>query len=112
MDSSGRLFVGDRGNNRIQIFDQDGKFLAEWRQFGRPTAIYIDASDTVYVADHASDAKRNPGFRRGIRIGSVKDGVVRTMIPAVGPDPDTQNLSAKTPGTPEKNDALTDQNMQ
>ena len=93
MDSSGRVFVGDRGNNRIQIFDQDGKFLAEWRHFGRPTAIYIDASDTIYVADHASDAKRNPGFRRGIRIGSAKDGVVRTMIPAVGPDPDTQNLS-------------------
>jgi sugar lactone lactonase YvrE len=93
MDSSGRVFVGDRGNNRIQIFDQDGKFLAEWRHFGRPTAIYIDASDTIYVADHASDAKRNPGFRRGIRIGSARDGVVRTMIPAVGPDPDTQNLS-------------------
>src|SRR5881397_2741044 len=30
MDSRGRLFVGDRGNNRIQIFDQDGKFLEEW----------------------------------------------------------------------------------
>jgi sugar lactone lactonase YvrE len=93
IDSSGRVFVGDRGNNRIQIFDQDGKFLAEWRQFGRPTAIYIDGSDTVYVSDHGSDAKRNPGFRRGIRIGSAQDGVVRTMIPAVGPDPDTQNLS-------------------
>lgn len=47
--------MGDRSNNRIQIFDQDGKFLAEWRQFGRPTAIYIDASDTVYVADHRSE---------------------------------------------------------
>ena len=28
MDSKGRLFVGDRGNNRIQIFDQDGKYLS------------------------------------------------------------------------------------
>jgi DNA-binding beta-propeller fold protein YncE len=35
MDSAGRLFVADRANNRIQIFDQDGKFLAEWKQFGR-----------------------------------------------------------------------------
>ena len=92
LDSSGRLFVGDRGNNRIQIFDQDGKFLGEWRQFGRPTAVYIDKSDTIYVADHASTAKLNPGFRRGIRIGSVKDGVVKTMIPGVGPEPEKENV--------------------
>lgn len=32
-DSRGRLFVGDRANNRIQIFDQNGKFLQEWKQF-------------------------------------------------------------------------------
>jgi streptogramin lyase len=92
IDSSGRVFVGDRTNNRIQIFDQEGKFLAEWKQFGRPSAIYIDASDTIYVADHASTAKLNPGFRRGIRIGSVKDGVVKVMIPGVGPEPEKENV--------------------
>src|SRR6267142_2649537 len=37
MDSRGRLFVGDRGNNRIQIFDQNGTYLEEWKQFGRPS---------------------------------------------------------------------------
>ena len=42
MDSRGRLFVGDRENNRIQIFDQDGKFLDQWAQFSRPSGIYID----------------------------------------------------------------------
>ena len=92
MDASGRIFVGDRGNNRIQIFDQNGNFIEEWKHFGRPTAIYIDASDTIYVADHASSAKVNPGVRRGIRIGSVKDGVVRKMIPGVGPEPDKENV--------------------
>src|SRR3954451_19688712 len=80
MDSSGRLFVADRGNNRIEIFDQNGNFIDEWKQCGRPTAIFIDAGDTIYVADPASSAKLNPGVRRGIRIGSVKDGVVRKMI--------------------------------
>ena len=84
MDSSGRLFVADRGNNRIEIFDQNGNFIEEWKQFGRPMAIFIDAGDTIYVADHASSATLNPGVRRGIRIGSVKDGVVRKMIPASG----------------------------
>jgi hypothetical protein len=37
-DSKGRLFVADRANNRIQIFDQDGKFLEEWKQFSRLTS--------------------------------------------------------------------------
>jgi streptogramin lyase len=85
MDSSGRLFVGDRGNSRIQIFDQDGKFLDEWKQFGRPSGMFIDAHDTIYVADSQSDQKVNPGFRKGIRIGSARDGLVKMFIPVPGP---------------------------
>jgi sugar lactone lactonase YvrE len=85
MDSRGRLFVGDRGNNRVQIFDQDGKFLEEWKQFGRPSGVFIDRNDVIYVADHTSDATTNPGFRKGITIGSAKDGKVMTFI--LDPDP-------------------------
>jgi len=81
MDSQGRLFVADRANNRIQIFDQDGKFLAEWRQFGRPSGIAIDKNDVLYVADSQSNEKENPGFKQGIRIGSAKDGKVTAFIP-------------------------------
>ena len=92
IDSTGRLFVGDRGNSRIQIFDQDGKFLAEWKQFGRPSGIFIDHNDTIYVADSQSDAKRNPGFKRGIRIGSAKDGSVHALIPGIGPEPDKESV--------------------
>ncbi|MEQ1772599.1 MAG: peptidyl-alpha-hydroxyglycine alpha-amidating lyase family protein [Burkholderiales bacterium] len=92
LDSSGRVFVADRGNNRIQIFDADGKYLAEWKQFGRPSAVYIDQNDTLYVSDHASDAKRNPGVRRGIRVGSAKDGKVTSHIPGVGSEPDKENV--------------------
>jgi NHL repeat len=40
-DSRGRLFVGDRQNNRIQIFDQNGNFIAQWFQFGRPSGLHI-----------------------------------------------------------------------
>jgi DNA-binding beta-propeller fold protein YncE len=96
-DSRGRLFVGDRQNNRIQIFDQDGKFLAQWFQFGRPSGIYIDTkTDTIYVADSESrDARTNTGVlglpqtgyafnagaQRGIRIGSARDGSVKSFIP-------------------------------
>jgi hypothetical protein len=96
LDSRGRLFVGDRQNNRIQIFDPDGKFIAQWYQFGRPSGLYIDKkTDTLYVADSESRDGRtntglnalpatgygfNPGIQRGIRIGSAKNGAVKGFI--------------------------------
>ena len=91
MDSRGRLYVADRSNSRIQIFDQNGKFIAEWKQFGRPSGLFIDKNDMIYVADSQSNAKQNPGFKRGIRIGSVKDGKVTAMIPFNEPNPDGNN---------------------
>jgi sugar lactone lactonase YvrE len=87
MDSKGRLFVADRSNNRIQIFDQDGKFIDQWKQFGRPSGIYISKDDTLYSVDSQSDEKANPGFKRGIRIGSAKDGTVKNFIPDLATDP-------------------------
>src|SRR6266498_708082 len=93
-DSRGsRLFVGDRGNNRIQIFDQEGNFLEQWKQFGRPSGIYIDKNDTIYVTDSESNTKRNPGWKRGIRIGSAKDGKVIAFIPDPEPNPDDSSTS-------------------
>jgi sugar lactone lactonase YvrE len=89
MDSQGRLFVGDRSNNRIQILTTDGKFIAEWAQFSRPSGIFIDRHDLMYVADSESGSV-NPAqsaWKRGIRIGSAKDGKVLHLIP----DPETRN---------------------
>ena len=93
-DSRGRLFVADRGNNRIQIFDQDGKFLEAWKQFSRPSGIYIDTNDVLYVADSESNSKVNPGWKRGIRVGSAKDGKVTAFIPDPEPDPEKVVTSA------------------
>jgi DNA-binding beta-propeller fold protein YncE len=102
-DSQGRLLVGDRQNNRIQIFDQDGKFITQWFQFGRPSGIYVDKrTDTIYVADSESRDGRtnlgrsglpptgysfNLGARRGIRVGSARDGSVKYFIPDSCPYP-------------------------
>jgi streptogramin lyase len=82
-DSIGRLFVGDRNNNRIQIFDQDGKYIEEWKQFSRPSGIFIDRHDIIYVTDSESGSvsKNHPGWKRGIRVGRVKNGVVTAFIP-------------------------------
>ena len=79
-DSRGRLFVADRGNSRIQIFDQEGKHLATWTQFGRPSGIFFDAHDNIYVADSESDDVENPGWEMGLRIGDAKAGWVRYFV--------------------------------
>jgi sugar lactone lactonase YvrE len=80
-DSKGRLFVADRNNNRIQVFDQDGNFLEQMTQFGRPSGLFIDKHDTLYVADSESQERNHPGWKRGMRIGSLKDSIVIAFIP-------------------------------
>jgi len=94
MDSRGRLFVADRNNNRLQIFDQDGNFLEEWKQFSRISGLYIDKNDVLYAADSESNTRRHPGWKRGIRIGSAKDGKVTAFIPDPEANPDTAATSA------------------
>ncbi len=98
MDSRGRLFVGDRGNGRVQIFDQNGTFLEEWKQFGRPSGVFIDRNDILYVADSTSDQKTNPGFTKGIRIGSVRDGKVTTFIPDPDPNGSQEGVAVDAKG--------------
>ncbi len=84
IDSRGRLFVGDRENNRIQIFDQNGKLLGIWHQFGRPSGITITRDDTIYVTD--SESGRDTGaheiasIKKGIRIGSARTGEAKWFI--------------------------------
>jgi sugar lactone lactonase YvrE len=75
LDSKGRVFVGDRRNNRIQIFDQDGRFLDQWKQFGTPSGIFISKDDTIYVADPSGPKGK------GFYIGSAKDGSVTSFVP-------------------------------
>jgi sugar lactone lactonase YvrE len=83
MDSRGRLFLGDRQNNRIQIFDQDGNYIDQMFQFSRPSGIAIDKNDNIYVADSESESvsKNHDGWKRGIRIGKISDGSVTAFIP-------------------------------
>ena len=95
-DSKGRLFVADRGNNRIQIFDQRGKYIDQWQQFSRPSGIFIDRNDVIYVADSESGsvAKDHAAWKRGIRIGSAKDGSISAFIPDPNTDPNYTGTSA------------------
>jgi DNA-binding beta-propeller fold protein YncE len=74
-DSQGRLFVADRVNGRIQIFDQNGTYLTEYHQFGYPSGLYIDKNDTLYAVDYNTEGKK------GVFIGSARTGQATAFVP-------------------------------
>ncbi len=80
-DSLGRLIVADRHNHRIQILDTDGNYIGEYKEFSRVSGLTIDEDDTIYASDAESSARRHPGWQKGIRIGSLRDGKVTIFIP-------------------------------
>ena len=81
--------MGDRENNRIQIFSQSGELLDVWTQFGRPSGLFITQDDRLYVADSESGpdtgARELTGIMKGIRIGSAIDGTVHSFIEDLEP---------------------------
>ena len=80
-DSQGRLFVADRGNHRIQIFDQEGNLLDIYYQHGRISGLFIAPDDTLYAIDSESDNIRNPGWLNGVRIGPAGEDRITAFIP-------------------------------
>jgi hypothetical protein len=80
-DSQGRLVVADRHNHRIQILTKMGAFVREYDAFGRTSGLAIDRNDVIYTADSESTERVHPGWRRGIRIGSLADGKVTIFVP-------------------------------
>ncbi len=80
-DSQDRLFVANRGNNRIEIFDQEGKLLDELYTFGRVSGLFIDDNDILYAADSESDVMQLNAYVRGIHIGNARTGAVTAFLP-------------------------------
>ena len=74
-DSQGRLLVADRVNGRIQVFDQNGKYLTEYQQFNHPSGLFITKDDTLYATDYNSEGQK------GATIGSAKTGKVFAFVP-------------------------------
>ncbi|MGE0448016.1 MAG: peptidyl-alpha-hydroxyglycine alpha-amidating lyase family protein [Vicinamibacterales bacterium] len=81
LDSRGRLFVADRGNHRIQIYDQNGTLLEEYRQYGRSSGLFIDGQDRLYSIDADTNGTNHPDWRNGIRIGTAREDRVLAFIP-------------------------------
>jgi peptidylamidoglycolate lyase len=70
MDSKGRIYVADRMNYRIQIFDQDGQYLDQWTHFGTPWGLFITSDDMLYVVDGS-----NRLFIANTRDGRIVDRI-------------------------------------
>ncbi len=51
VDAESRVYVADRENSRVQIFDEDGSYLSEWRDLYHPMDIWMDADGVAYVSD-------------------------------------------------------------
>jgi DNA-binding beta-propeller fold protein YncE len=79
--SRGWVYVADRKNDRIQIFDQNGAFIAAWKQFGQPSSVFVGKDDTIYVGASFADAQAKKGELRGIVIGNAIDGSLKAFIP-------------------------------
>ena len=51
IDRDQRLYVADRENSRVQIFDTDGQFITQWTDVIRPCEVFVGADDLVYIAE-------------------------------------------------------------
>jgi sugar lactone lactonase YvrE len=80
IDAKGRLWVADRGNHRLEIFDQDGKYLESRYAFSRPSGFFIKGT-TLYVIDSESGPLNHPNWRDGVRIGPLDEDRVTGFIP-------------------------------
>ena len=79
-DAQGRLWVADRGNHRLEIFDQEGNYLESRYAYGRISGIFIK-NDTMYTIDSESSPTNHPNWRNGVRIGPVDGDYVTAFIP-------------------------------
>ena len=66
VDSKGRLYVADRSNGRIQVFTQDGRFVAEWPNILVPWSIWITPKDEIWTCGSTPTLQRNEQKMRGI----------------------------------------------
>jgi sugar lactone lactonase YvrE len=80
-DSQGRLWVADRGNHRLEIFDQEGNYLDSRYMYGRISDVFITEDDMVYAIDSESSAMRHTNWSNGVRIGHVDRDWVEGFIP-------------------------------
>ncbi len=79
-DSKGRLWVADRGNHRLEIFDQEGTYLESRYMYGRISGFFIK-DNQVYAIDSESGPYNHVNWRNGVRIGPLDEDRITAFIP-------------------------------
>jgi sugar lactone lactonase YvrE len=72
VDAKGRIWVCDRSNKRLQVFDQDGKFLEQTTQFGAASSIFITKNDMMYVVDFTPENRITIGTTDGTVLEKIE----------------------------------------
>ena len=87
LDATGRVYVCDRSNARLQVFDPQGKFLAEWKgpDIGRPFGVSVAATGHVFLIDGGDQPTHPPD--RGKVVELDADGRVVDTFGSFGPEP-------------------------
>ncbi len=80
-DGQGRLWVADRGNHRLEIFDQQGNYLESRYLYGRISDLFITDDQMVYAIDSESNETRHIHWVNGVRIGPVDRDWIVGFIP-------------------------------
>jgi sugar lactone lactonase YvrE len=94
IDPRGRVWVCDRSNKRVQIFDQDGKFLEQTTKFGAASSIAFK-NGMAYVADFTPESRILIGTLDGKILGEI-DGV--DGVHGIAVDADGAVYAAETTG--------------
>ena len=79
-DDQGRLWVADRGNHRIEIFDQEGTYLESRYMHGRISGLFLQ-DGMLYTIDSESSPARHFPWMNGVRIGPEDEDVITGFIP-------------------------------
>lgn len=87
LDSRGHVYVCDRSNSRVQIFDGGGKYVAEWKgpHIGRPYGISVSMDDHVFIIDGGEPSLR--ASERGKAVELSTEGKVLDTFGAPGSGP-------------------------
>jgi DNA-binding beta-propeller fold protein YncE len=80
-DSRGRLWIADRGNHRIEIYDQEGNYLESRYTFGRISGVFITPEDMVYAIDSESSPLGHQNWVNGVRVANLNEDRIIGFIP-------------------------------